>query len=493
MRFAATIVATVVACGDSSPPPTVVAGERIGDVELGMRWADVRTMLGEPPAEPVVFTRVGQAKWPGQTVEVLFTSPDEATLDDEAIVIGVASTADGRTRAAIQAKHGAPGETYGGRDYYATGLAVEYGDDDVVDRVAVFAPQGSVPISVLTPLVAPPPLRVDGRSIPIVDMHLHPGEYATMAPTGKAFITQSLPAPLQIYGPELLDRLSDPWARDVGIAEQTQLAGVDHAVLFAVYAPQSTGTFSNEALLSILGDPRNRAADGRPWAWGMASIDFDGWTAEVAASRLAALRDDLAEHPDLLVGIKLAHPHQGVRIDDAAYHGVYDVASAAGVPVLLHTGFSPFPGTKTDPIYYDPITLEAVLATYPGVNLVLSHVGQGDARSVAHALDLAAAHDRVWLEISALGRPLLVDLSGTPVSTTEPQYPAVLAAIRDRGLVDRALFASDGPQYSGAIRSYVTRLVDGMLAAGYTADEIEAVMSGNFERLYTRTRARAVR
>jgi predicted TIM-barrel fold metal-dependent hydrolase len=160
------------------------------------------------------------------------------------------------------------------------------------------------------------------------------------------------------------------------------------------------------------------------------------------------------------------------------------------VPVLLHTGFSPFPGTKDDPSYYDPQGLEALVTSYDGahglprVDFVLSHVGQGDARAVEHALALAEAHDNVWLELSALGRPLLVDADGQPVSGGEPQLPFVLAEIKERNLTQRALFASDGPQSSGAVRSYLGRVHTGMQEAGYSIDQIAAVLSGNFARLY---------
>ena len=187
-----------------------------------------------------------------------------------------------------------------------------------------------------------------------------------------------------------------------------------------------------------------------------------------------------------MIGIKLAHAHQRVRLDDAAYEGVYAIAAELGVPVLLHTGLSPFPGTETEPSYYDPTHLESVVARFKDVDFVLSHVGQGDERAVNRAIDLAAAHDNVWLELSALGRPPLLDEQGGAATTTEPQYPAVLAAIRDRGLVMRALFASDGPQYSGAVRGYLTKLVAGMRAAGYSPAEIEAVLAGNFVRLFRR-------
>ncbi|MBZ0231966.1 MAG: amidohydrolase [Deltaproteobacteria bacterium] len=330
---------------------------------------------------------------------------------------------------------------------------------------------------------------VDGRTLPVVDMHLHAGDYATMAPTGKAFIAANLPPAFALYAPELFDRLNDPYAPHVGIAAQTELAGVDHAVLYAVYTQHTTGYFTNEALEAALLDARNATDGDAPWAFGFASIDFDGWDTDVAGERLEALRSYFVAHPQLFKGIKLAHAHQQVPFTDPAYQGVYQVAAEVGVPVLLHTGFSPFPGAATDPAYYDPLGLEAVITTFDGehgagrVEFVLSHVGQGDARAVAHALDLAAAHDNVWLELSALGRPLAVGLDGEPVTSTEPQYPYVIAQIRARGLIARTLFATDGPQFSGAVRTYLQRIVAGMQDAGYTTDEIAAVLAGNVSRL----------
>lgn len=477
------VAASLAGCRDAQPDD-VVAGERIGRVSIGMTWSDVTAALGEPPAEPVVLVRLGLASWPSG-FDVLLTSPDDSAITDDARVIGVALRVE-MTRAALESVHGAATEAYNGVAYYTSGLAVEYGDDDTAERVAVFAPSDAVRAGIAAVPAPGSGVDIGGRAARAVDMHLHPGEYATMAATGKAFVAANLPPSLQIFAPDLLDRLSDPWAEHVGIAEQTSLAGVAHAVLFAVYAPRSTGVFSNEALVAILEDPRNVADDGTPWAWGMASLDFEGWTPETAAARLGELRALLLAHPDRLIGIKLAHAHQHVRIADSAYEGVYALADELDIPVLLHTGFSPFPGTKTEADYYDPQHLESILSKYPELDVVLSHVGQGDERAVMHALDLAASHEHVWLELSALGRPLLVDEHGAQVSTGEPQYPAVLAAIRERGLIARTLFASDGPQYSGAIRGYLTKLVTGMRDAGYSAEEIESVLAGNFRQLFRR-------
>ena len=339
-------------------------------------------------------------------------------------------------------------------------------------------------------------IEVDGTSIEAVDMHLHPGRFGQMPQSAVEFLTAAIPGPARLFSPVLFERLLDPYAEHVGGLEQTKMAGVDHAVLLAVYTHHTSGYFTNEQLEEALTDPRNVSADPRPdrarWAWGMVSIDFfDGYLDPgVPESRLAAVESYFERRRDLFIGIKLAHAHQAVAFDDSRYLGVYDVAAKYGVPVLLHTGFSPFPNSQSDPAYYDPQGLEAVITNYDGqhglprVNFVLAHTGQGDARSLAHALALAQQHDNVYLELSALKRPLLIDESGQAVTATDFQYPYVLAEVRARGLVHRTLWSTDGPQYSGMVRRYLDLLVEGMKSAGYTVDEIAAVLSGNFYALY---------
>ncbi len=325
-------------------------------------------------------------------------------------------------------------------------------------------------------------VEVEGRSIEVIDPHLHPASFGRMAETGRGFVLEGLPPFARLYAPALIDRLLDPYAPHVGIRAQAEWAGVDRVLLLAVYTQRTTGYFENEALDACLAAPEN--ADG--WARGLASLDLIGWRPE----NLAHLESWIEAHPERFVGIKLAHAHQAVTFDDEAYLGVYDVAARHGVPVLLHTGFSPFPGSQTDPAYYDPDGLRQVIEQYDGahgagrVDFVLSHVGQGDARAVEHALALAEAHDNVWLELSALGRPLLIDAEGEPVSASEPQYPFVLAEVLARGLVGRTIFATDGPQFSGMMRRYVETILGGLRDAGYSVDQIEAVMGGNARGLF---------
>ena len=148
-----TWVALVAACGEDTGPPVsdaaaVIPGRGIGPVTLGMSWAEVREALGAPPTEPSVLVRVGLATWPDRGLEALLTSPADDRLTDDAIVIGVGAQRhaavdgielDALDRDEVQAAFGPAPEEYGGHAYYPVGLAVEYGDDDHVDKVAVLA------------------------------------------------------------------------------------------------------------------------------------------------------------------------------------------------------------------------------------------------------------------------------------------------------------------------------------------------------------------
>jgi uncharacterized protein len=347
----------------------------------------------------------------------------------------------------------------------------------------------TAPLLIAVLLATPPALAavsVQGQNVEVIDAHLHAGHWGQQPASGKQFLVGALPRSLHLYAPALFEHLLDPYAAHVGIAAQTRWAGVDHAVLYAVYAQHTSGYFTNAQLIEALRDPAN---DG--WAWGLASINLDDVTdPAVRDARIAALRSAFESAPEVLLGIKLAHAHQQVAFDDEVLLPLYDLAAELAVPVLLHTGFSPFPNASVAPSHYDPFWLRAILEAYDGaegrprVDFVLSHVGQGDARAMAHALELAAEYDNVWLEVSALGRPLLLDAEGEEIETSEPQLPSVLRAIHERGLVHATIFGSDGPQFSGMVRRYVSTTIDEMLAAGYELDEIRAVMAGNFRRLF---------
>ncbi len=336
-------------------------------------------------------------------------------------------------------------------------------------------------------------VRVDGVEIAVVDPHLHTLEkVGDLNLTGKAFILRQLPAFVVPYYPALAARISDPYDQRIGIAAQLDWAGVDQGVLLATYTHHTVGFMTNTALGQILADPRNQYGDSVRF-FGMASILLDGsLDPGVMSDRLQALKSHLEDPSAGFIGVKLAHAHQGVTMDDPWVDQVYELAAQTGVPVLLHTGFSPFPGTRSELEYISPADLEEAIRRHDGtgemgrVEFVLSHIGSGDERAVLASLDLAERYDNVWLELSALSNGLMYDIEGTEIESDAPQYEWVLSEIRDRGLVGRTMFATDGPQSSGKVRDYLGKLIEVMQELGYTTDQISAVLGSNFYRCFAR-------
>ena len=181
-----------------------------------------------------------------------------------------------------------------------------------------------------------------------------------------------------------------------------------------------------------------------------------------------------------MIGIKLAHAHQHFRMDDPAYYGIYQLAAVLNKPVYLHTGSSPFPGTSADPPYTDPTYLEDAIKLHPGARFILGHLGYNFTNQTPGALDacirLAKTYPNVFLEPSALGS------KGS--DPTGENLKQAMARMREAGLVDRIIYGSDGPQSPGFVRDYLQRTVAAMRATGYTVEEAQAVLSGNFARVF---------
>ena len=334
-------------------------------------------------------------------------------------------------------------------------------------------------------------VTVDGVELEVVDAHLHvlesPGDFNL---EGKASIIQQLPEFVVPYYSGISEYLTDPYAEKLGIAAQLDWAGVDRGVLLATYTQHTVAFTSNRFVESLLWDARNESTDGRPRFLGMASVNLDDFEdASIRQARLEALGTYLIDQR--IIGIKLAHAHQSISFADPVLDDLYALAADAGVPVLLHTGVSPFPNTQSDSEYTNPAGLEDTIARFDGrgeegrVEFVLAHIGTGDVRATAASLELAAAYDNVWLEVSALNQELVYDADGSESTVEGPQHPWVLRDIREMGLIDRTIFATDGPQQSGKIRSYLLDIVTSMQEAEYTTDEMARVFSGSFYECFS--------
>jgi len=311
-----------------------------------------------------------------------------------------------------------------------------------------------------------PGVLYDGQRLPVVDMHLHSGDWEGVPSGTQSFIARNFPFPFNL-DPETTAKST---LSAEGIVEQLDIAAISHGVVFAVYAPRSVGVASNETISAQVAE-----APGR--LWGLASLPIESWeTGEEAA--LAQLEAALQEPG--MVGIKLAHTHMHQRMDDPDYYSIYALAAAQGAPLYLHTGSSPFPGTQPDPAYTDPRYLEEAIALHPDADFILGHACYDfineDTLDLDSCVDLARRYPNVYIEISALG-------SSSSDARAE-DYPVVLDRLRSEGLTERVIYGSDGPQRPGFLLAYLERTVSVMEEVGYTDAEARAVLSDNFTALF---------
>ena len=129
--------------------------------------------------------------------------------------------------------------------------------------------------------------------------------------------------------------------------------------------------------------------------------------------------------------LKVHPPHQLFDVNDyrtggpgAGIGDVFRVAEERGVPVMIHTGTSVFPGARN--AYSDPMPADDVGVDFPKLRVILAHAGRplhGDA-----ARFLVRRHPNFFL-----------DLSGIPPRRLLHYVPSLA------DIADRCLWGSDWP------------------------------------------------
>ena len=221
--------------------------------------------------------------------------------------------------------------------------------------------------------------------------------------------------------------------------------GVDAALLFAEYSPEATGIQPVEDLLPIIAHNRRRfrlVANVNPRLHQPPAAE-------------AERQLDLGA-----VAVKVHPVHGGFRADGPDMYPVYDLCAERGVPVIVHTGGSIFPGSQ--PEAGDPKLMGQVAADFPGVQLVLAHGGRG--RWYADAARMALARANVWL-----------DLAGLPPKRLPDYYAGFDLPL----LAAKWIFGTDWPGVPG-----VARNARAVAALGLTGDLLAAVLGGNAARVF---------
>jgi predicted TIM-barrel fold metal-dependent hydrolase len=108
--------------------------------------------------------------------------------------------------------------------------------------------------------------------------------------------------------------------------------------------------------------------------------------------------------------IKIHPPHQLIYPNDYL-HGmreletIYSMAQANGIPVMVHTGTSIFPGARNR--YGDPIFVDDVAVDFPNLKILLAHGGR--PLWMDTAFFLLRRHQNVYLDISGIPPKLLLE------------------------------------------------------------------------------------
>jgi predicted TIM-barrel fold metal-dependent hydrolase len=277
---------------------------------------------------------------------------------------------------------------------------------------------------------------LDGR--PLIDVHLHPAQLDGLKLPWDVWV-QDFDSPdlRAMYA----DRTIDAAAFDAYLERE----GVDVAVLLAEYSPKVTGTQAVEHLVAIAAHNPARIA----------------FAANINPHLHYPIDLELERQLSLgAIALKVHPVHAGFAVNDRALYPAYAICEQRGIPLIVHTGTSSFPGALNN--YGDPTLVEDVLRDFRGLHVVLAHGGRGWSYDAAAVLALLS--DRVWVE-----------LSGLPPS----RLPTYYARHNWARLCRRMIFGTDWPGTPGIAKN--ARAVAALCPDEETAG---LVLAGNAQRVY---------
>jgi predicted TIM-barrel fold metal-dependent hydrolase len=160
------------------------------------------------------------------------------------------------------------------------------------------------------------------------------------------------------------------------------------------------------------------------------------------------------------VALKLHPVHGAFDPGDRELYAAYQICAERGVPVIVHTGTSSFPGSRAR--YGNPELMLDPVEDFPDLNFVFAHGGRGwwyDA-----AAFLALAKPNVWL-----------DLAGLPPSKLTTYY----ARFDLPRLAAKWIFGTDWPGIPG-----IARNARALAELGLPDGVLRGVLSGNAVKLF---------
>lgn len=233
----------------------------------------------------------------------------------------------------------------------------------------------------------------------------------------------------------------DPARLDALFADE----GVERVLLFSEYSPRATGIQPIEDNLPIV--------EYNPERFRLVANVNPHLHHPVAA--------EVERQLDLgAVALKIHPVHGAFSPADKELYQAYGACAERGVPVILHSGTSSFPGARTS--FGNPELLSDVVEDFPNLPFVFAHGGRGWWYDVAAFLALAKPN--VWL-----------DLAGLPPKKL-PEYYARF----DLGkLAGKFIFGTDWPGVPGTAGN-----VRALAQLDLPTDVLRGVFSGNAAKLF---------
>ena len=279
---------------------------------------------------------------------------------------------------------------------------------------------------------------LDGR--PLVDAHVHVPRLSTLKPAWLDWAQQFS------RGHDWRSAYDDDGVpRPEGLDALLEREGVDRALLFCEYSPRATGIQPIEDNLPFL--------EHNPTRYRL--------VANVNPHLHHPLESEVERQLDLgAVALKVHPVHGGFSPADKELYAAYRVCAERGVPVILHSGTSLFPGARSR--FGNPELLLDVVEDFPQVQFVFAHGGRGWWYDTAAYLALGKPN--VWL-----------DLAGLPPAKL-PEYYAAFDLTR---LAGRWLFGTDWPGVPGTANN-----ARAVAKLGLPDDVLTGVLSGNAAKLF---------
>ena len=219
-----------------------------------------------------------------------------------------------------------------------------------------------------------------GLGYGVVDIHVHIQPWEQLKPAVRARM-ESRPE-----APELARLMRDPAA----VLALMDRAGVERIGVINYVSPDLMG-FTSEVNELCAGFARH--APDRLIPFGSVHPRFTAdCAAEVERLREMGIR-----------ALKVHPPHQlfaaNAYLDGLpGLAGVYGTAERLGLPVMIHTGTSVFPGARNR--FADPMAADDVAVDFPDLPLILAHAGR--PLYMDTCLFLARRHRNVFLDVSGI-------------------------------------------------------------------------------------------